>query len=158
MGLNYTVDSNGNVTSKSLTLTDTASGVTFPLGGTLLNRYEESGTILLSATGALNTTFVILIKRIGRMCILDINGFAGAVTSVGNKIVSTVGVASQFRPASTITWTVPIINGILISTRDTGELSIDSSGIITVASANGDNFVSTNAGIIGTSQAYFVSL
>jgi hypothetical protein len=137
------------------------NGVRFATTGgspTTLDYYEESGTILLSATGALSTTFVILIKRIGRMCILTMAAFADAVTSTNNKIVSSSGVDTQFRPASTVTWTIPTIDGATTSTRATGELSIDSSGIVTLASTNGGNFILVNAGMSGTSQSYFANV
>lgn len=156
--LAYTSSANMTFDGSILHLSDSSGGIIFPNGATTLNHYEESGTILLSATGALSTTFIILIKRIGRMAILELAGFTAAVTSSGNKIVSTSGVDSQFRPAYTVTWTIPIIDGASSSTRATGELSLDSSGIVTLASTNGANFTGANAGVLDVAVPYFPGL
>jgi|ERR1700691_5740889 len=136
----------GNITTTSLTSESGNLLIKSPLqleiGSTGLSFYQEDSIILTFGSAIPNTTSTVICTRLNNIVSLSISPFTATCNSA-SAINSTSGIASQYRPISTMTFIVQVQTNT--NTYTGAVFQVFSTGIIEI-------FANENFGTFTTTQ------
>lgn len=118
-----------------------------------LNYYEEYNAPITMGGPVANTTSQVWIYRIGKICVLILNGVTGAANGSGGFFASTSSIPSRFFPITGASVNCNVLSGVTdsigICTLDTlGSIKIFSDATFAGFSTTGTNAINVNPTII----------